>query len=121
MSKHLVSEYLERWFTDARLRYCRVKAAETDALPKWSEQAEAIGLSKPNHDHRFLSYCLKLKFGRDGRRLKGIRKASTLYADWKNFRGYYRKMTRTSINPQDSEQDSEEINAVGYLPSHEDN
>lgn len=92
-----------------------MKAAETDALPKWSEPAEAIGLAKPNDVHRFLNDCLKLKSGRDGRRQKDIKKASTLYADWKNFRGYYRKMTRTSISPQDSE----EINAVDYLPSYE--
>lgn len=47
----------KRCFTDAQLRYCRVKAAETDALAKWSEPAEAIGLAKPNNVHRFLNYC----------------------------------------------------------------
>lgn len=36
-----------------------------------------------NDVHRFLNYGLELKYGRGGRHLKGISKASALKADWK--------------------------------------
>jgi hypothetical protein len=52
--------------------------------------------------------CLKLERNEDGRYLKEMDEASALRADWKRFRGYYRKITKNWI----SEDDSEEINAV---------
>ncbi|KAJ6103822.1 hypothetical protein N7486_004044 [Penicillium sp. IBT 16267x] len=61
----------------------------------------------PNNVHRFLNYCLKLKYGQDGRHLKGTNKASSLKADWKSFCGYFRRITHTRISPEDRE----EINA----------
>ncbi|KAJ5901458.1 hypothetical protein N7495_001986 [Penicillium taxi] len=88
-------------------KYCRVKASEVDALQKWNDPIEAIRLLEPNDAHRFLNYCLKLTTGQDRRRLKGIKKASALIAEWKSFRGFYRRKTRTSITPEHSE----EINA----------
>jgi hypothetical protein len=104
-----------RRFTNARPRFCRVKATEADALLKWNDLVEALRLLEPNDVHRFFNYCIKLKSGENGRRLRRIKKASALKADWKSFRGYYRKITRTKISPEDSE----EINAVYYLVCHE--
>lgn len=92
-----------------------MKAADAGALPKWNDLAEALRLLETNDVYRFLNYCMKLKSGQDGRRLRGIKKASALRADWKFFRGYYRRITRTKISPEDSE----EINAVGYLACRE--
>lgn len=106
---------MTRAFTNAHPRFCQVKAAKVDALPKWNDPAEALRLLEPNDVHRFFNYCMKLKTGENGRRLRRIKKASALKADWKSFRGYYRKITRTKISPEDSE----EINAVGYLACHE--
>ncbi|CAG8901459.1 unnamed protein product [Penicillium egyptiacum] len=92
----------QRWH-----KYCRVKAQSPDALLKWKDPTEAVRQVTPNDVHRFLNYCLKLKYGQDGRHLKGTKKASALKADWKTFRGYFRKITRTRVSPEDSE----EINA----------
>lgn len=89
-------------------RFCRVKAQKPNALSKWNDPAEALHQVTPNDVHRFLNYCLKLKYGQDGRHLKGTNKASALKADWKSFRGYFRRITRKRISPEDSE----EINAV---------
>lgn len=50
--------------------------------------------------YRFLGWCLKLERGKEGRWLKRINKASSLEADWKNFRGYYQKLTKTKINDE---------------------
>ncbi|CAG7927890.1 unnamed protein product [Penicillium olsonii] len=92
----------QRWH-----KYCRVKVKPPNALSKWNDPAEALRQVTPNDVHRFLNYCLKLKYGEGGRHLKGTTKASALKADWKSFRGYFRRLTRTRISPEDSE----EINA----------
>lgn len=94
------------------LRYCRVKALEPDALPKWKNPLVALSHVTPNDIHRFLNYGLKLKYGQDGRHLKGTKKGSSLRADWKSLRGYYRRITRNRISPADSE----EVNAVCHFP-----
>lgn len=97
-------------------RYCGVKAGGSDALPKWSDAEEALRQVTSNDVHRFLNYCLKLKYGVGGRHLKGTNKASALKADWKGFQGYYWRITRTKLSPEDRE----EINAVRYpYPSNE--
>ncbi|CAG8146657.1 unnamed protein product [Penicillium nalgiovense] len=88
-------------------KYCRVKAAQAGALLKWDDPVEALREVTPNDVHRFFNYCMKLKYGEGGRHLKGTSKASALKADWKGFRGYYRRITRTRITAEDSE----EINA----------
>ncbi|KAJ5651633.1 uncharacterized protein N7484_005356 [Penicillium longicatenatum] len=88
-------------------KYCRVKAKSPDASLKWNDPTEALRQVTPNDVHRFLNYCLKLKYGQDGRHLKGTNKASSLKADWKSFCGYFRRITRTRISPEDRE----EINA----------
>lgn len=56
-------------------KYCRVKAAEAGALPKWNDPAEALRLLKANDVYRFLNYCMKLKSGQDGHRLKRHQKS----------------------------------------------
>lgn len=99
-------------FTDARRRYCGVKAAQPGAPLKWDDPQEALREVTPNDVHRFFNYCMKLKYGEGGRHLKGTSKASALKADWKGFRGYYRRITRTRITSEDSE----EINAVSHSP-----
>ncbi|KDE85196.1 hypothetical protein AO1008_00558 [Aspergillus oryzae 100-8] len=78
-------------------RYCRTKAIEPSADPKWEDPEEALRQASPNDIHRFLNWCLKLKYGLDGRRLKGYRKASALEADWKYFRVYYTKVMKQKI------------------------
>ena len=94
-------------------RYCQVKAAEHDALPKWSNAEKALRQSTPNDVHQFLNYCMKLRRGEGGRLLKGIKKGSSLHADWKSFRGYYRRITRAS----NSKEESEEVNRVSEVSS----
>lgn len=49
----------------------------------------------------FLSWCLKLLWGKEGQRLKGINKSSLLEMDWKNLQGYYWKIIKTKINDED--------------------
>ncbi|KAI2707501.1 hypothetical protein CBS147354_9510 [Penicillium roqueforti] len=88
-------------------KYCRVKAAQAGTLLKWDDPVEALREVTPNDMYRFFNYCMKLKYGEGGRYLKEISKASALKADWKGFRGYYRRITRTRITAEDSE----EINA----------
>ncbi|KAE8404947.1 hypothetical protein BDV37DRAFT_100525 [Aspergillus pseudonomiae] len=85
----------ERW-----ARYCRTKAIEPSADPKWEDPEEALRQASPNDIHRFLNWCLKLKYGLDGRRLKGYRKASALQADWKYFRVYYTKVTKQEMKKE---------------------
>ncbi|OJD12083.1 hypothetical protein AJ78_07260 [Emergomyces pasteurianus Ep9510] len=92
----------QRWH-----KYCGVKAGGSDALPKRSDAEEALRQVTSNDVHRFLNYCMKLKYGVGGRHLKGTNKASALKADWKSFQGYYWRITRTKL----SSEDREEINA----------
>ncbi|KAJ5442206.1 hypothetical protein N7445_005213, partial [Penicillium cf. griseofulvum] len=58
----------------------------------------------PNNIYRFFNYCIKLKYSEGGRYLKGISKASALKANWKGFRGYYRRIIRTRITAEDSKE-----------------
>ncbi|KUL81310.1 hypothetical protein ZTR_09549 [Talaromyces verruculosus] len=92
----------ERWH-----KYCGVKAVEDGALPKWSDPEVALRHVTTNDVHRFLNYCMKLKRGKDGRILKGIKKGSALTADFKSLQGYYRRITRTSF----TDVQNEEMNA----------
>jgi hypothetical protein len=85
-----------------------VKAVEDGALPKWSDPELALRHVTTNDVHRFLNYCMKLKRGKDGRILKGIKKGSALTADFKSLQGYYRRITRTSF----TDVQNEEMNAV---------
>ncbi|KAF4263839.1 hypothetical protein CNMCM8812_003855 [Aspergillus fumigatus] len=85
----------DRW-----ARYCRTKAIEPSADPKWEDAEDALRQAFPNDMHRFLNWCLKLEYNPDGRRLKGYRKASALEADWKYFRVYYTKVTKQEMSKE---------------------
>jgi hypothetical protein len=85
-----------------------VKAAETNALPKWNDAEKALREVTVNDIHRFFNYCMKLKRGKNYRLLKKIKKASALRQEWKAFQGYYRMITRTSF----TKEQCEEVNAV---------
>ncbi|KAJ5480483.1 hypothetical protein N7530_005992 [Penicillium desertorum] len=69
-----------------------------------NDLVEALREVTPNNVYRFFNYYIKLKYGEGGRYLKGISKASALKADWKGFRGYYRRITQTRITAKDSEE-----------------
>jgi hypothetical protein len=45
--------------------------------------------------------------GEGGRLLRGIKRGSFLNADWESFRGYYRRITKTTIDKE-----CEEVNVV---------
>jgi hypothetical protein len=47
-----------------------VKAAETNALPKWNDAEKALREVTVNDIHRFFNYCMKLKRGKNYRLLK---------------------------------------------------
>jgi hypothetical protein len=81
-------------------RYCRIKAIEPSADPKWEDAEDALRQASPNDMHRFLNWCLKLEYNEDGRHLKGYRKASSLDADWKFFRVYYTKVTKQVMSKE---------------------
>ncbi|KAH1515597.1 hypothetical protein KXX29_009720 [Aspergillus fumigatus] len=85
----------DRW-----ARYCRTKAIEPSADPKWEDAEDALRQASPNDMHRFLNWCLKLEYNSDGRRLKGYKKASALQADWKYFRLYYTKVTKQEMSKE---------------------
>ncbi|PTU18379.1 hypothetical protein P175DRAFT_0560274 [Aspergillus ochraceoroseus IBT 24754] len=81
-------------------RYCRVNAIKPSADPKWEDAEEALQQATPNDMHRFLNFCLKLKYNSDGRRLKGYKKASAIQADWKYFRVYYTRVTKHEMSEE---------------------
>ncbi|RMJ22220.1 hypothetical protein PHISP_06911 [Aspergillus sp. HF37] len=98
-----------RWnrsVTPAEFNY--IKPSE----PKWREPEDALRQASNNDMYRFLGWCLRLQRGKEGRRLKGIHKFSSLEADWKNFRGYYQKITKTRIG---SENGQEVRRGIKYL------
>ncbi|KAB8227561.1 DUF3435 domain-containing protein [Aspergillus alliaceus] len=82
-------------------RFCAGKIRLEPNEPKWQEPEEALRQASNNDMYRFLGWCLKLKRGKDNRKLKGIHKSSSLMTDWKNLRGYYQKVTKIKINDQD--------------------
>ncbi|KAJ5318366.1 hypothetical protein N7476_004786 [Penicillium atrosanguineum] len=102
-TKALVRRIEFRWHM-----YCQVQRDEPSALPMWNNAEEALHQLTPDDVYRFLKFCLPLKRGQDRRRLKGVFKAYSLRADWRMFRCYYNKVTRTRI----SRQDILEINAM---------
>jgi hypothetical protein len=81
-------------------RYCRAKAIEPSADPKWEDAEEALREASPNGMHRFLNWCLKLQYNPSGRHLKGYGKASSLEADWKYFRVYYTRVTKHEMGKE---------------------
>ncbi|GBF62893.1 hypothetical protein TMEN_5484 [Trichophyton mentagrophytes] len=88
-TKSLKLRTKDRW-----QRFCSKKAAEPDANPKWRDPEEALRAASANEVHRFLNWVLgKLKRGKNGRKLKGIKSKGTLDTEWKYLSGYIRKVT----------------------------
>ncbi|KAJ6096881.1 hypothetical protein N7486_007627 [Penicillium sp. IBT 16267x] len=87
-TKKLKLRLKERWAW-----YCQMKAMEPSTNHKWGVAEDALREASPNDMHRFLN-CP------DGRRQKGYTKASALEADWKYFRIYYQRVTKTEMSKE---------------------
>ena len=48
----------------------------------------------------FFRFCLRLRTGKDGRRLPGIGKLSSLGQDWKSFLRYYEAATGVPLDEE---------------------
>jgi hypothetical protein len=48
----------------------------------------------------FFRFCLHLKLGKNGRKLKGISKLSALGQDWKSFLRYYKGATKVPLDTE---------------------
>ncbi|KAI1829031.1 hypothetical protein DTO027I6_10258 [Penicillium roqueforti] len=94
-TKKLKLRLKERWAW-----YCEMKAMEPSTIHKWGVAEDALREASPNDMHRFLNWCLKLEYSPDGRRQKGYTKASALEADWKYFRIYYQRVTKTEMSKE---------------------
>ncbi|KAL4810583.1 hypothetical protein BDV18DRAFT_127695 [Aspergillus unguis] len=80
----------ERWE-----RYCRKRGKKYRSLPgsKWADPASALREAGQKELTLFIRWCLRLRRGKDGRRLKGIKKFKSLDTDWKSFLRHYEKLT----------------------------
>ncbi|OJD20581.1 hypothetical protein ACJ73_08084 [Blastomyces percursus] len=87
-TKALRHRVVDRWKL-----YCARKARRT-TNPKWNCPKEALRQASANDVHLFFNWVLgKLKRGKKGRRLPGIKVEDSLNTDWKYFSGYYKKET----------------------------
>ncbi|KAJ5950701.1 uncharacterized protein N7479_009114 [Penicillium vulpinum] len=59
---------------------------------KWADPNIALRAAGKREFTLFLRWCLRLRRGKNGRRSKGIRKASTLDTFWKNFLRHYEQI-----------------------------
>ncbi|KAI1939195.1 hypothetical protein LOZ57_006155 [Ophidiomyces ophidiicola] len=93
-------------------RFCAIKAKPT-ANPKWNCAEEALRQASAQDIYRFFNWILgKLKRGKDGRRLPGVKVRDTLNTDWKFLLGYYKKVAERPM----SEAMSKKIrNGMRYL------
>ncbi|KAE8130760.1 hypothetical protein BDV38DRAFT_291355 [Aspergillus pseudotamarii] len=80
----------ERWE-----RYCRKRNEKYRALPDslWANPASALREARKKELTLFLRWCLRLRRGKNGRKLKGIKKFKSLDTDWKSFLRHYEKVT----------------------------
>ncbi|BDD63414.1 hypothetical protein MAP00_008306 [Monascus purpureus] len=80
----------ERWE-----RYCRKRNKRYRALPDslWANPASALREARKKELTLFLHWCLRLRRGKNGRKLKGIKKFKSLDTDWKSFLRHYEKVT----------------------------
>ncbi|KAE8414837.1 hypothetical protein BDV36DRAFT_298673 [Aspergillus pseudocaelatus] len=76
-------------------RYCRKRNKKYRALPDflWANPASALRDARKKELTLFLCWCLRLRRGKNGRKLKGIKKFKSLDTDWKSFLRYYEKVT----------------------------
>lgn len=75
-------------------RYCRkqYKNDQLSANSKWADPNIALRTAGKREFTLFLRWCLKLRRGKNGRRLKRIKKASTLDTNWKMFLRHYEQV-----------------------------
>lgn len=59
---------------------------------KWADPNIALRVAGKKELTQFLCWCLRLRRGKNGRRLKGIKKASALDTNWKMFLRHYEKI-----------------------------
>ncbi|PGH15999.1 hypothetical protein AJ80_05342 [Polytolypa hystricis UAMH7299] len=86
-------------------RYCAAKASNSGTDAKWDDPEVALCQASANDVHRFFNWTLgKLERGKNGRRLKGIRTTGALEADWKYFQGYYKKVTKSQVGKEMSDE-----------------
>ncbi|PIG80606.1 hypothetical protein AARAC_007640 [Aspergillus arachidicola] len=80
----------ERWE-----RYCRKRNKRYMELPGslWANPASALREARKKELTLFLRWCLRLQRGKNGRKLKGIKKFKSLDTDWKSFLRHYEKVT----------------------------
>ncbi|KAE8413590.1 hypothetical protein BDV36DRAFT_286879 [Aspergillus pseudocaelatus] len=85
----------ERWE-----RYYRKRNKRYRALPDslWANPASALREARKKELTLFLRWCLHLRRGKNGRKLKGIKKFKSLDTDWKLFLCHYEKVTGEPID-----------------------
>ncbi|KAL4879841.1 hypothetical protein BJY04DRAFT_228777 [Aspergillus karnatakaensis] len=80
----------ERWE-----RYCRKRNKKYRALADsvWADPASALRIARKKELTLFLCWCLRLRRGKNSRKLRGIKKFKSLDTDRKLFLRYYKKVT----------------------------
>ncbi|KAI2834294.1 hypothetical protein CBS11350_10827 [Aspergillus niger] len=83
-------------------RYCRKreKKYRASARPdcKWADPAIALRDAGQKELTLFVRWCLRLRLGKNGRKLKGIKKFKALDTDWKSFLRHYEKLTEEPMD-----------------------
>jgi hypothetical protein len=59
----------------------------------WADPASALRDARKKELTLFLRWCLRLRRGKNDRKLKGIKKFKSLDTDWKSFLRHYEKIT----------------------------
>ncbi|KKZ68057.1 hypothetical protein EMCG_06269 [[Emmonsia] crescens] len=82
-------------------RYCVKKASEPSTDPRWSNSEAVLQEVSANDVHQFWIRVLgKLGCGKDGCKLRGIKKTSSLNSNWKFFQHYYEKVTENPVSQE---------------------
>jgi hypothetical protein len=83
--------------TDRR-RYCKKRQKDPITGHLWEDPGEALKRASLNDLHRFFNWWMKQVRGKNGRRLRGTKKASSLEVDWRKFRLVYQEETGEKID-----------------------
>lgn len=83
-------------------RYCRKREKKYRASVrpdcKWADPATALRDAGQKELTLFVRWCLRLRLGKNGRKLKGIKKFKALDTDWKSFLRHYEKLTEEPMD-----------------------
>ncbi|KAK2737835.1 hypothetical protein FQN57_007393 [Myotisia sp. PD_48] len=79
-------------------RFCRAKQKRNPSDLRWKDPEKALRLVDYKLTYRFFNWRLKLKKGKGGRRLRGIKKVSAIETPWKNFLRYYERSTHRKLD-----------------------